>query len=314
MGGMVSPFPAPLVLQARLSERVWGGRRLAPHRPEPVGEAWVVDEGNRVEGGPHGGRTLGELSAAHPLELLGTRARGPRFPLLIKLLDCAEWLSVQVHPNDEQARELAGEGQLGKTEAWHVLEAEPGAELIAGVRPGTGADELRAAILGGRVMDYAQRQPVRAGDTILMPAGTLHALGPGLLLYEVQQTSDLTYRVYDWDRPPDAGRALHLRESALVTTNTRAALEPGAPAHPGEIRELTRCAYFVLERLTGGEAVAGDTRGESFHAVTVMTGEARLEGEGGGVTLGALDSAVVPAALGTYRLEGGFTALRSRLP
>ncbi|WP_102128114.1 type I phosphomannose isomerase catalytic subunit [Deinococcus planocerae] len=311
---MTSPFAAPLVLQAQFSERVWGGRRLAPEAPSPVGEAWVVYEGNVVAGGPHAGRTLGGLSGAHPAEVLGSRAREERFPLLIKLLDCAEWLSVQVHPDDGQARELAGEGQLGKTEAWHILEAEPGAELIAGVRPGTGTDELRAAILEGRVMDHARRQPVSAGDTVLMPAGTLHALGPGLFLYEVQQTSDLTYRVYDWDRPPSAGRALHLRESALVTTNAQAAVEHSGPPRAGEAQELTRCDYFILERLAGGEAVEGDTRGESFHAVTVISGEARLRWEGGEVTLGALDSVVVPAALGTYRLEGDFTALRSRLP
>ncbi|WP_264776105.1 type I phosphomannose isomerase catalytic subunit [Deinococcus aetherius] len=311
---MTSPFAAPLVLQAQLSERVWGGRRLAPEARAPVGEAWVVYEGNVVEGGAHAGRSLGELSAAHPAEVLGSRARGDRFPLLIKLLDCDEWLSVQVHPDDEQARELAGEGQLGKTEAWHILDAEPGAELIAGVRPDTGAEELRAAILGGRVIDHAQRQTVSAGDTVLMPAGTLHALGPGLFLYEVQQTSDLTYRVYDWERPASAGRALHLRESALVTTNAQATVEHSGPPRPGEIQELTRCDYFVLERLAGGEAVAGDTRGESFHAVTVLSGEVRLTWEGGDVTLGTLDSVVIPAALGSYRLEGEFVALRSRLP
>ncbi|WP_246580801.1 type I phosphomannose isomerase catalytic subunit [Deinococcus aestuarii] len=311
---MTSPTAAPLVLQARLSERVWGGRRLAPEAGAPVGEAWVVYEGNVVEGGPHAGRTLGEVSAEHPGEMLGTRAQGTRFPLLIKLLDCAEWLSVQVHPDDGQARDLAGEGHLGKTEAWHLLDAEPGAELIAGVRPGTGADELRAAILEGRVMDHAHRQPVSAGDTVLMPAGTLHALGPGLFLYEVQQTSDLTYRVYDWDRPPSAGRALHLRESALVTTNAQAAVERSHPPRAGEAQELTRCDYFVLERLAGGEAVMGDTRGESFHAVTVLSGEARLTWQGEDVTLGALDSVVLPAALGPYRLEGEFAALRSRLP
>ncbi|WP_034385662.1 type I phosphomannose isomerase catalytic subunit [Deinococcus sp. YIM 77859] len=305
----------PLVLQPRFSQRVWGGTRLLPESPTPIGEAWVVYEENQVQFGPHAGYTLGELSAAHPRELLGRRAQGTRFPLLIKLLDCAEWLSVQVHPDDAQAQRLAGEGQLGKTEAWHILEAVPGAELIAGVRPGTDAKALRTAILAGRIMDYAERHTVQAGDTVLMPAGTLHALGPGLLLYEVQQTSDLTYRVYDWDRPASAGRALHLPESAEVTTTTRVAPQPSTPGQPGEVQELTRCPYFVLERLVGeGTALQADTLGESFHALTVTAGELHLTAGGETLKLGPLESVVVPAAAGTYSLTGTFQALRSRLP
>jgi mannose-6-phosphate isomerase len=140
-----------------------------------------------------------------------------RFPLLVKLLDCADWLSVQVHPNDEQAADLVGTGQYGKTEAWHFLEVEPGTSILAGVKPGTTPAALAAAIRTGRILEVAQRLEVRPGETYLIPAGTLHALGPGLLLYEVQQASDTTYRVYDWDRRP--GRAgLHIEESVAVTS------------------------------------------------------------------------------------------------
>ena len=160
---------------------------LAADAPEaPIGEAWAVFEGNRIQNGPYAGQTLGDLAARFPAQILGTHATGTRFPLLIKLLDCADWLSVQVHPNDEQAAELEGAGELGKTEAWHILEADEGAELIAGIREGTSPEKLKEAILRGEVMDYAERWPVQAGDTVMMPAGTLHALGPGLLLYEVR--------------------------------------------------------------------------------------------------------------------------------
>ncbi|MBI0447158.1 class I mannose-6-phosphate isomerase [Deinococcus sp. DB0503] len=315
MSLMADLFTAPLRLQPQLTERVWGGRRLAPQAPSPIGEAWVVYEHNVVQDGPHAGRSLAELSAAAPRELLGDRAVGTRFPLLIKLLDCAEWLSVQVHPDDAQARALAGEGQLGKTEAWHLLEAASGAELIAGVRPGTAPETLREAILAGRVMDHAERHPVRAGDTVLVPAGTLHALGPGLLLYEVQQTSDLTYRVYDWDRPASAGRALHLHESAKVVTAARAIPRPTPPGRPGEVQELARCAYFVLERLTGGpQPLSLETCGESFHALTLTAGEARLTVGADTVQLGTLETVVIPAAASAYTLAGDFQALRSRLP
>ncbi len=118
---------------------------------------------------------------------------GTRFPLLIKILDCAQWLSLQVHPDDEAAERLEGPGYFGKTEAWHVLDAAPGAQLIAGMRPDTTAEALAAAIRDGTILDFVQYQDVRAGDTVFMPARTIHTLGPGLLIYEVQQTSDLTY-------------------------------------------------------------------------------------------------------------------------
>ncbi|THF71709.1 class I mannose-6-phosphate isomerase [Deinococcus sp. Arct2-2] len=308
---------SPLLLDTRLTERVWGGSRLKQlgqtGEDGPIGEAWAVYEGNRIQTGPFAGQSLGDLTARFPAELLGTQAKGSRFPLLIKLLDCADWLSVQVHPNNEQAAELEGAGELGKTEAWHILEAEAGAELIAGIREGTDADDLKAAILRGDVMDYAERWPVGAGDTVMMPAGTLHALGPGLLLYEVQQTSDTTYRVYDWDRPASAGRALHLEKSAAVTTTNRAQPEPAAAAAPGQSQVLTSCPYFVLERFSGPELLA-DTQGQSFHAITVMAGEMTLQAGAERLTLGALASVVVPAAAGAYRLSGEFQALRSRLP
>ncbi|MFB9994668.1 type I phosphomannose isomerase catalytic subunit [Deinococcus oregonensis] len=310
---------APLLLETRLTERVWGGSRLAQlvqdggEDTPPIGEAWAVYEGNRIQTGSFAGQSLGELAARFPTEILGTHATGSRFPLLIKLLDCADWLSVQVHPNDQQAAQLEGAGELGKTEAWHILEADAGAELISGIREGTSADDLKAAILRGEVMEYAERWPVQAGDTVMVPAGTLHALGPGLLLYEVQQTSDTTYRVYDWDRPASAGRALHLEKSAAVTTTNRA--QPGAApaAVPGQTQPLTACPYFVLERLSGPE-VQGDTQGQSFHAITVTAGEITLSAGAERVTLRELESVVVPAAVGAYRLSGEFQALLSRLP
>lgn len=308
---------APLLLNTRLTERVWGGSRLKQLGQDgedgPIGEAWAVYEGNQIRAGSFAGQTLGELAARFPAEILGTHATGSRFPLLIKLLDCADWLSVQVHPNDEQAAQLEGAGELGKTEAWHILEAEAGAELIAGIREGTSADDLKSAILRGDVMEYAERWPVGAGDTVMMPAGTLHALGPGLLLYEVQQTSDTTYRVYDWDRPASAGRALHLEKSAAVTTTNRAQSQSSPPATAGQSQVLTSCPYFVLERLSGLE-LQGNTRGESFHALTVMAGEMTLQAGAERLTLGALESVVIPAAAGAYRLSGEFQALLSRLP
>lgn len=304
----------PLRLKSELVERVWGGHQLSgdPGGP-PVGEAWVIAEHNTVSGGPHGGQALTDLSARYPRELLGARATGDRFPLLIKLLDCADWLSVQVHPNDAQALALEGPGHLGKTEAWHILHAEPGARIIAGLRPGTDEDDLRSAIQAGHVMDYAQYADVQAGDTFMIPAGTVHALGPGILLYEVQQTSDLTYRIYDWDRPASAGRTLHLAQSAAVSVDRVAQAEPEPAGGPAQT--LTRCPYFQLERLrpAPGE-LRRDTAGQSFHCLTVTQGEAAVEAGGEAFPLSRYDSLLIPAAVGPYTLRGDGEVLCSSLP
>lgn len=300
--------------------RVWGGARLQPAAAEPIGEAWLVYEGNRIAAGRHAGRTLAQAAAEEGAALLGARAAartGARFPLLIKLLDCQDWLSIQVHPNDDQAVRLEGAGQFGKTEAWHVLEAEPGARLIAGVNPGVSASALAAAIRAGGVEACARYHAVRAGDTMLMPAGTLHALGPGLLIYEVQQTSDLTYRVYDWGRPASAGRALHLEKSAAVADpGLGGQLAPAPPPGAGSA-ELTGCPYFALRRLTAEAApLAMDTRGESFHALTVIAGRGRVRCGAEVVELGRHESVVVPAGAGAYTLEpdGAVQALCSLVP
>ena len=302
----------PLHLQAKPVERVWGGQRLAD-MAEPVGELWAIGEDNVVTAGPFRGRTVAQLAAEFPAGVLGSAARDSRFPLLIKLLDCADWLSLQVHPDDEQAARLEGPGMLGKTEAWHILDAVPGARLIAGIAPGTPAEDLRRDILAGQVMNRAVYREVSGGDSLMIPAGTVHALGPGILLYEVQQSSDLTYRIYDWDRPASAGRALHLSQSAEVSRPVTAEPQPLSPA-PG-VQELLRCAYFVLERLVPGSTpLERDTAAQSFHALTVIRGKATLHVHGASWTLKPYESVLLPAGLGRYTLKGDFEALSSRLP
>lgn len=302
------------------SERVWGGQRLRPASP-PVGEAWIVWEENLIASGPFAGRTLAEVAAQHGAELLGhdvVQQTANRFPLLIKLLDTAEWLSVQVHPGDEQAEQLEGVGHFGKTEAWHILEAEAGAQLICGLRPEMPADALEPAIQGGTLQDWARYLSVRAGDTVFVEAGTIHALGPGLLLYEVQQTSDITYRVFDWNRPQAAGRALHLAQSIAVTD---LGARPDAISAPAPVEgapvELINCPYFQLELLGAASApVALDTEQRSFHALTVIEGKAVVDAGGARETLECFDTVIVPACAGAYTVcpDGDFRALVARVP
>ena len=303
---------------------VWGGDRLRPgHRP--TAEAWVVWEDDRIESGSLAGKTLGEAAIQFGDALLGARAMtrtGTRFPLLIKLLDCAQWLSLQVHPNDMQAVELEGPGQFGKTDAWHILDSQPNSTLIAGLKPNTSAGSLAAAIRGGTVIEHAQYAAVSAGDTIFMPAGTLHALGPGLLVYEVQQTSDWTYRVYDWGRPQTAKRPrgtekrpLHIEKSIHVTRADFTAPIISMPdCGDGAQHTLVQCEYFTLEILCAStKRIDLDTKRESFHAITMIEGRAALRAGTESLELEKFQTAVVPANVGSYQFQPltGCRALKS---
>ena len=297
---------------------VWGGDRLRPGHT-PTAEAWVVWEDDQIESGPLAGKTLGEAANEFGKSFLGAKAirqTGTRFPLLIKLLDCAQWLSLQVHPNDEQAVMLEGPGQFGKTEAWHILEAQPNATLIAGLKPDTSAEVLADSIRDGTIIEHVQYAAVKAGDTVFMPAGTLHALGPGLLVYEVQQTSNWTYRVYDWGRPQTEARPLHIDKSIQVTQAGFAApiIPPPACRDGGE--RLIECNYFTLEMLcASANAIDLDTKGESFHAITVIEGKVRLRAGDEMLDLDKFHTAVIPASTGSYQFEPltDCRALQSRL-
>ncbi|WP_291424626.1 type I phosphomannose isomerase catalytic subunit [Deinococcus sp.] len=309
---------APLQFEPAFKERVWGGRQLLPGSDQLIGEAWILHEDQPVVAGPFAGRTLADLTCEYPAQLLGeghvAARKAGRFPLLLKLLDCQDWLSVQVHPDDQQAREMVGPDENGKTEAWHILRAEPGAKLISGTRAGVTDEQVRQAILSANVSGVTQESAVHAGETLMVPAGTLHALGPGLLIYEIQQTSDTTYRVYDWDRPASAGRELHLEQSAQVTQPGQAKFTPAHPPQPGATDQLAECEFFRLEQLQGDAAhpVGGDTARQGFHVLTVKSGEARLSTAAGELTLRPYDTVLLPAALGAYELRGTFEILRGQ--
>jgi len=296
-----------LKLTPSYRDYVWGGEKLRPGH-YPTAEAWVVWESDVIETGNFAGKTLGEVARQFGEAFLGVKTisrTGTRFPLLIKLLDCAQWLSLQVHPNNEQAVELEGAGQFGKTEAWHILEAEPNARLIAGLKPNTSPDTLAESIRNGTIIDHVQYADVKQGDTVFMPAGTLHALGPGLLVYEVQQTSDWTYRVYDWGRPATEKRPLHIDKSIAVTrADFTAPVTPMPETANGTCHTLVQCEYFTLEMLSGiSKSIELDTKSESFHAVTVIEGKATLKAGDEQVELNQFQTAVVPAQVGGYQFQ-----------
>jgi len=315
----MTTLPCALTLQPEYRDYLWGGQRLRPGML--TAEAWVIYENDRIASGPLAGQTLAEAAAYFGEDLLGqavVERRGRRFPLLIKLLDCNQWLSLQVHPNDQQALLLEGPGQNGKTEAWHILEAAADAELIAGLKAGTTADEMARAIRRGTILELSRYEKVQAGDTVFVQAGTIHALGPGLLVYEVQQTSDLTYRVFDWNRPQTGSRVLHIDKS-LAVANPEACSRPTPPPvlQDGQRQIVCQSDYFTLELLKSRtKRVDLDTRSLSFHALTIIEGAARFTSLDGQVPLARFESLLIPAATGAYSLEpqaGGFRALLSNL-
>jgi mannose-6-phosphate isomerase len=293
-------------LQPEYRDYVWGGQKLRPG--QRTAEAWIVFEGDRIATGDWKGLTMAEAATQHPQELLGSKPlqkTGTRFPLLIKLLDCADWLSVQVHPNDAQAVQMEGAGKFGKTEAWHFLEVEPGSEIISGLKAGTPPAALQQALNHGGLMDLLHHQQVSTGDSLLIRAGMVHALGPGMLLYECQQTSDITYRVFDWNRPASAGRPLHIPQSlAVIDPHLSGQIVPPPALGDGKRQVVVSCDYFTLELIRGmSRSVTVQTKGESFHILTLTEGRARVEGEGWSLPLKRFESAVVPAAAQAYRLE-----------
>jgi mannose-6-phosphate isomerase len=212
----------PITFEPIFMERVWGGRRLEEFYGKQlpadvrIGESWEIVDRPEVQSvvrdGPLRGQTLHELWTNHRNEIFGEVEDAPRFPLLIKLLDAQEKLSVQVHPPNELARELGGEA---KTEFWYIAHAEPNAELFVGLREGSSRAKFEEAVREGRVEQQIHRIAVQTGDAMFLPGGRLHAIGGGNLIVEIQQNSDTTYRVFDWNRAGVDGkpRELHIDES-----------------------------------------------------------------------------------------------------
>lgn len=328
----------PLTFTPALRDYLWGGRNLErlygrQLPPGPTAESWEISAhptaSTVVDSGALRGWGLPDVLAAYGERLVGRRAAWAlarnRFPLLVKLLDAEQRLSVQVHPPDEYA--LAHEGnELGKTEMWYVLHAAPGARIILGTRPGVTAEAFRAALASGdRLADLLHEVPVGAGDAIFIPPGTVHAALEGLVINEVLQNSDTTYRVYDWGRigPDGRPRPLHLDKAMEVINFDRPAPGPvqplTLPGAPGvTYLRLAACRYFVVEKLTlsPGAHFAAATDGATLEMWGTIEGNATLVWSDGSVALPAIRYCLVPAALGPFTVQtaAGATLLRIYLP
>jgi mannose-6-phosphate isomerase len=311
----------PLLFQPVLKDYIWGGRNLEKllNRDLPEGviaESWEIaaheDGDTAVRNGPYAGRTLTDLHAELGLALIGRRSKWAqergKFPLLIKLLDAHRPLSVQVHPDDEYA--LSHEGnELGKTEMWVILHAEPDAAIILGVAPETTPESFRQALEAGQLASHLHHIPVKTGDFVCVPSGSLHAILGGILIAEIQQNSNTTYRVYDWNRVDDDGRSrpLHI-EKALDVINFQQ-IAPSLPRAQLVAEEngvcrfaLYRNRYFTVERveMAAGAVYAGECDGRTLEIWGAIRGEATLNGGGRTVTLPTVRFALLPAEMGPF--------------
>jgi mannose-6-phosphate isomerase len=257
----------PLRFEPICQYRLWGGRRLAglltaPLPDGPVGEAWVLsdrdDHQSRVADGPLKGQTISQLLARFPEQVMGKLAgRFRRFPLLLKFLDAHEMLSVQVHPGDTRT-DLLPAGETGKTEAWVVLEAGPKSRVYAGLKPGATEASLRQALASGGGADHLAYFTPKPGDAVFLPAGTVHALGGDIVVFEVQQNSDVTFRLSDWghvDANTGRPRALQVDQALACIDFAKGPVGPVAPVAeattPVEREQLFQCKHFRLSRLRG---------------------------------------------------------------
>ncbi len=317
----------PLIFDPILKVRVWGGSalkgRVADAPADPVGESWEVadhgDDTSVVAAGTCRGRSLRELFRADREGLCGQAvdpAAPTAFPLLLKLIDATDNLSVQVHPDDAYARQYRP-GELGKTEAWYVLEAAPAGKVYRGVKPGVSRERFARALADGTVAGLLNGFKVVPGDVLFLPAGTLHALGAGVRIAEIQQNSDTTFRVFDWNRVGLDGqpRELHVDHALAVSDFSPSGADTcvGSPlGTPNCLHErFIECDKFFFERLRefNGRPVDLDTEGRRFHILTVVAGEVEVRAAGGTVRRGKWDSCLLPAGTGAYSLSAAGEAV-----
>ncbi len=289
----------PIQLAPRFVERVWGTTALSPWFPDTentVGEVWFTADDN----GTSEGLTLRTLMERDGEKLLGTAVKpafGGRFPILVKFLFTREKLSVQVHPDDDYGE--ANEGSPGKTEMWYVLRAEDDATIAAGFQQTLHPAQLRQAVFEGSVEDQLQWWPAAAGQTYFVPAKTVHAVGAGVVICEIQQNSDITYRLWDYGRP----RELHV-ESSLAVADLGPHPGPSEPVPFGGGELLASCPYFATERMDLNEPVEWHSDSERFHLLVATRGSGVMNTEQGEWRIRQGECWLIPARCGRYRIDG----------
>jgi mannose-6-phosphate isomerase len=309
--------PEPLRIEPIFSPRLWGSRSLAPIYPEktnlsePFGEAWLTGIDCKIASGPFVEKDLGDAWSSMPAEWRGTRLAACKdFPILVKFIFPQDKLSIQVHPDDEYAaaHEQAAGGR-GKTEMWHAVSSEPGASLLLGLKPGTDKKKFLDAMKENRLEEVFQSHTVNAGDTFFVAAGTPHTIGPRMVLCEVQEYSDLTYRVYDYGRRDSKGapRDLHIEKALEVMNFDAAPPVKLRPLHlPGERVHktlLAACPYFATERWEFRATVQAESQHDCFELLVILNGTGYIHWEGAPLAYQRGQCWFIPATLGKFSVQ-----------
>jgi mannose-6-phosphate isomerase len=320
----------PLMFEPILKEMVWGGTLLSKKfgrcaKYDKIGESWDVschkNGESIVANGELYGFPLRDIIKKYQREILGTSFDSTvEFPILLKLIHANDALSVQVHPPDSYAQSHEGE-PFGKTEMWYILEAGADAELVYGLKKGTDKASFCKYMEQNKLDECLNRLKVRSGDAVFIPAGLVHAIGKDILLCEIQQSSDLTYRVYDWNRTGIDGnpRKLHIDQALDVIDFNL--IHPVSPipglniVEPGCVRTfLVCCKYFAVEKIDINTYVTENTDGERFHTLTAIRGLGEITFESGSLSFKAGDSLLIPAALGKYEIRGECGVIKAYVP
>lgn len=318
---------APISFRPNLKSVIWGGSRLCrykglPDTGERIGESWEVSavpgRESVVAEGAYAGMTLGQLAESFGEELLGRNVierHGRVFPILVKLIDAADNLSVQVHPDDTLA--MRRNGTPGKTEMWYIIDSEPGAHIYSGFKRPITPSEYERRVADNTFPEILANYHARKGDVFFLPAGRVHSIGAGVLLAEIQQSSDITYRIYDYDRRDAAGnpRELHtaLAEEAIDFSD---ASPKSNPTTSGErdMEEIASCGHFTVKRLVIDEPTPLYFDSGSFTVIMCLGGSATLTYAGGRTDLHRGHTLLLPAILDTIELNGNATILTARYP
>jgi mannose-6-phosphate isomerase len=322
----------PARLEPQFVPRIWGARNLAPLFPEkqklqePIGEVWLTGNECRFADGPFAGKRLGDVWPTMPDEWAGKNTlRGKPFPVLAKFLFPEDKLSVQVHPDDDYAtRNEAAAGGVGKTEMWYVVSARPGAEVRVGLKPEVDAEAFRRAIAENTAEDLLERVSVQTSDAIFVPAGTVHTIGPGMVLCEIQQNSDITYRVFDFHRLDADGksRELHIEKAFDVIRfgeqhRGKVAFAPQQEG-TGEASIIVDCPYFSVAKLAFRHPEHIANRSGQLELIIVLEGSGAMRTQPGNTSIeySRAQAWLIPAALGhcLYEPCDATTMLRVSMP
>ena len=313
----------PIKLAPVFKEIIWGGNRLKEEYNKKsdlsnIAESWELtarpDGMNTIVGGEYDGMTLEEYIKENG-ESVVSNIPQPFFPLLIKFIDAQDNLSVQVHPDDEYG--LANANSLGKTEMWYIIDAKPGAQLVYGLKPNVTNDDFKKAIENGKVEEMLNYVDVKKGDVFFIPSGLVHAIGSGILLAEIQQNSNITYRVYDYNRVGKDGkpRELHVNDAlnVIVNRNQDEIDKIRFSTNVKNNNTLASCEYFNVEKLNIDGSCKFSTNAESFASILCLDGCGEIEFNGNRYPLCKGDSYFIPADMGEYTVSGKLEIIVSKI-